>query len=173
MRYVNGGDLARWQREHGVGKGGRDRHWEQWTSEAKGRAAKQHTATAATATTRLPPSFLLLLIPQVGAFAAAWFSLCDRLEHFSLATNPIGPKGVSAFCEHIGPSTLPRLKFLNFFNNQIGDEGLRCIAELLRRAPPHLPNLKTIRITGKNDTTPEGKQVLEEACRARSIKIEG
>mgnify|MGYP003685844837 CR=1 FL=1 len=110
---------------------------------------------------------------QVGAFASAWFSLCDRLEHFSLATNPIGPKGVASFCENIGPSTLPRLKFLNFFNNQIGDEGLRCIAELLRRTPHHLPNLKTIRITGKNDTTPEGKQVLEEACRARGIKIEG
>lgn len=110
---------------------------------------------------------------EVGAFASAWFSLCDRLEHFSLATNPIGPKGVASFCENIGPSTLPRLKFLNFFNNQIGDEGLRCIAELLRRTPHHLPNLKTIRITGKNDTTPEGKQVLEEACRARGIKIEG
>mmetsp|Transcript_42044 Transcript_42044/g.139746 ORF Transcript_42044/g.139746 Transcript_42044/m.139746 type:complete len:465 (+) Transcript_42044:342-1736(+) len=110
---------------------------------------------------------------EVRAFAAAWFSLCDRLEHFSLATNPIGPSGVAAFCENIGPGTLPRLKFLNFFNNQVGDDGLRYIAELLRRTPPHLPMLKTIRITGKNDTTPDGKHALEEACRSRGIKIEG
>jgi len=41
--------------------------------------------------------------------------------------------------------------------------------------PPqvHLPQLRTIRITGKNDTTPAGKHVLEEACRERGIKIEG
>ena len=29
-----------------------------------------------------------------------------------------------------------------------------------RRTPPHLPMLKTIRITGKNDTTPDGGRVL-------------
>jgi hypothetical protein len=150
-----------------MGKGGRDGHRECWTRGSESARGDNHGGVSTASLT--PP---IPHLRQVGAFAAAWFSLCDRLEHFSLATNPIGPKGVSAFCEHIGPTTLPRLKFLNFFNNQIGDEGLRCIAELLRRAPHHLPSLKTIRITGKNDTTPEGKQVLEEACRARSIKIE-
>ncbi|EOD36268.1 hypothetical protein EMIHUDRAFT_455112 [Emiliania huxleyi CCMP1516] len=51
------------------------------------------------------------------------------------------------------------------FEYHVGDDGLRCIAELLRRTPPHLPMLKTIRITGKH--------ALEEACRSRGIKIEG
>jgi len=112
---------------------------------------------------------------QLMQFIDQWLPHCEKLEAISFASNPIGPDGAKMLCDSLRLGHCPLATFLNFFNNQIGDEGLAHVAAFLKEREQDkariLPRLNKVRV-GKNGTSRDAIEAFKVLCKRYGLKCE-
>ena len=74
---------------------------------------------------------------------------------------------MQAFASAVASGSLPQLRDLRLYENQIGDGGMQAFASAV--ASGSLPSLKTLLI-GNNKFTDAAKEHMKATCQARGIE---
>ena len=112
----------------------------------------------------------MLTFTKLAWTAADWrhmggaLACCPKLRNLDLSYMGADDAAMAAFCGALGSGSVPALKKLYLYNNQIGDEGVRHLGDALARgAAPALEELGL----GGNPASAAARQAAQDALKKR------
>ena len=102
--------------------------------------------------------------------AALRLGALGRLKELDFKNNLIGDEGLRCFASACSAGALTRLSQLTLSNNQIGEAGCTALGGVLGKGA--LKSCKGLNVAGNMRTAKDGAQALETPCSARGIQLQ-